>query len=97
MQETRVQSLGWEDPPGEGKGNPLQYSSLEDPRGGGILEENPGILEENPSRLLCPWGHKRVILSNKQQEQKVLANTVLREKGKIVNKIKTPFLSDLLI
>ena len=31
MQETRVQSLGGEDPPGEGDGNPLQYSCLENP------------------------------------------------------------------
>ena len=31
MQETWVQSLGWEDPPGEGNGNPLQYSCLENP------------------------------------------------------------------
>ena len=29
MQETRVQSLGREDTPGEGNGNPLQYSYLE--------------------------------------------------------------------
>ena len=30
MQETWVQSLGWEDPqPGEGKAYPLQYSGLE--------------------------------------------------------------------
>ena len=29
MQETWVQSLGWEDTPGEGKGYPLQYSGLE--------------------------------------------------------------------
>ena len=29
MWETWVQSLGWEDPPGEGKGYPLQYSGLE--------------------------------------------------------------------
>ena len=29
MQETWVRSLGWEDPPGEGKGSPLQYSGLE--------------------------------------------------------------------
>ena len=28
MQETRVQSLGWEDSPGEGNGNPLQHSCL---------------------------------------------------------------------
>ena len=26
MEETWVRSLGWEDPPGEGKGYPLQYS-----------------------------------------------------------------------
>ena len=30
-QETWVWSLGWEDPPGEGNGNPLQYSYLESP------------------------------------------------------------------
>ena len=30
MQETQVQSLGWEDS-GEGNGNPLQYSCLENP------------------------------------------------------------------
>ena len=30
-QETRVRSLGWEDSPGEGNGNPLQYSCLENP------------------------------------------------------------------
>ena len=29
--ETHVQSLGQEDPPGGGNGNPLQYSSLENP------------------------------------------------------------------
>ena len=31
MEETQVQSLGQEDPPGEGRGNPLQYSCLENP------------------------------------------------------------------
>ena len=29
VRETQVQSLGQEDPPGEGTGNPLQYSCLE--------------------------------------------------------------------
>ena len=29
--ETQVRSLGWEDPPGEGNGNPLQFSCLENP------------------------------------------------------------------
>ena len=31
MRETRVQPLNWEDPPGEGNGNSLQYSCLENP------------------------------------------------------------------
>ena len=31
MQETQVQSLGWEDSPGEGNGNPPQYSCLGNP------------------------------------------------------------------
>ena len=33
MQETQVQPLGREDPLGEGSGNSLQYSCLEDPHG----------------------------------------------------------------
>ena len=35
MQETPVRSLGQEDSPGEGNGNPLQYSCLENPMDGG--------------------------------------------------------------
>ena len=35
MQETSVRSLGWEDSPGEGNANPLQYSCLEIPMDGG--------------------------------------------------------------
>ena len=35
MRETRVQSLGQEDSPGEGNGNPLQYFCLENPMDGG--------------------------------------------------------------
>ena len=31
MQETQIQSLGWKYPLGEGHGNPLQYSCLENP------------------------------------------------------------------
>ena len=29
MQEAEVRSMGWENPLGEGNGNPLQYSCLE--------------------------------------------------------------------
>ena len=35
MRETQVGSLGQEDPPGEGNGNPLQCSCLENPKDGG--------------------------------------------------------------
>ena len=35
MQETWVRSLGREDSPGEGNGNPLQYSCVENPTDGG--------------------------------------------------------------
>ena len=31
VQETWVQSLGWEDSPGKGNGYPFQYSCLENP------------------------------------------------------------------
>ena len=37
MWETWVQSLGWEDSPGEGKGCPLQYSGLENMQPMGTL------------------------------------------------------------
>ena len=33
IREPWVQSLGWEDSPGGGHGNPLLYSCLEDPHG----------------------------------------------------------------
>ena len=36
MQETQVQSLCQEDPPGEGNGNPLQYSCLENSMDRGV-------------------------------------------------------------
>ena len=35
MREIRVRSLGREDSSGEGNGNPLQYSCLENPTDGG--------------------------------------------------------------
>ena len=38
MQEMRAQPLGWKDSPGEGNGNPLQYSCLENTVGGGAWQ-----------------------------------------------------------
>ena len=37
VRETRVRSLGQEDSPGDGNGNPLQYSCLENSMDGGAL------------------------------------------------------------
>ena len=48
MQETRVQSLGWEDPPRGGHGNSLQYPCLENPHGQKSLAG------------YSPWGHKEL-------------------------------------
>ena len=45
-QETWVRSLGWEDSPGGGHGNTLQYSCLENPHG------------ERSLMGYSPWGHK---------------------------------------
>ena len=38
VQETWVQFLGWEEPPGEGNGNPLQYSYLENSKDTGAWQ-----------------------------------------------------------
>ena len=38
MQETQVQSLGREDVPGKGNGNPRQYSCLENPKDRGAWQ-----------------------------------------------------------
>ena len=38
--------LGWEDSPGDGNGNPLQYSGLENPHGQWSLVD------------YSPWGRK---------------------------------------
>ena len=46
MRETRVRSPGWEDSPGDGNGNPLQYSCLENPMDGKSLVG------------YSPWGRK---------------------------------------
>ena len=49
MQETQVQSLGWEDPPREGNGYSLQSSCLENPMDRGvwwaIINKLPAIWE----------------------------------------------------
>ena len=48
LRETQVQSLGREEPPGGGHGNPLQYSCLENPMDRGVWPATVhGVTESN--------------------------------------------------
>ena len=51
MRETRVQSLGREDSPGEGNGNPLQYSCLENSTGRGAWWATAHGVAKSQTRL----------------------------------------------
>ena len=51
MRETWVRSLGWEDSPGEGNGNPLQYSCLENPMDRGAWWATVDRLAKSWTRL----------------------------------------------
>ena len=57
MQETWVRSLGWEDSPGEGNANPLQYSCLEIPMDGGAwwatIHEVAGARDDLATKAPC--------------------------------------------
>ena len=55
MQETLIQSLGQEDPPGEGNGHPLQYSCLENSMEGGTWWATWGRKESNMTEQLTLW------------------------------------------
>ena len=62
MQEIRVRSLGWEDSLGEGNGNPLQYSCLENPTGRGVWRATVHGITKTWTRtrdwafIHCVWG-----------------------------------------
>ena len=51
MQETGILSLGWEDPLGEGNGNPLQYSCLENSMVRGAWSATVHGVEKSWTRL----------------------------------------------
>ena len=58
MQETQVQSLGWEDSPGEGHGNPLQYSCLENPMDRGAWRATVhGVTESGTTEHTGTWAY----------------------------------------
>ena len=49
MQETWVQSLGWENPLEKGKGYPLQYSGMENSMDHGVAKNQIGLSPIVPS------------------------------------------------
>ena len=51
MQETGVWSLEKEDPPGEGNGDPLQYSCLENPMDEGAWQATVNGVTKNQTQL----------------------------------------------
>ena len=59
-QETRVQSLGWEDP-GGGNGNPLQYSCLENPMDRGAWQAAVHGVTKSQRRL-CNYHFTSLLL-----------------------------------
>ena len=50
-QETWLQSLGWEDSPGGGQGNPLQYSCLENPMDREAWQATVHVVTKSQRRL----------------------------------------------
>ena len=51
MRETWVRSLGWEETSGEGKGNPLWYTCLENPMDGEAWQATVHGVTESQTRL----------------------------------------------
>ena len=62
MQETWIQSLGQKDSPGEGNGNPLQYSCLENSMDGEIY--SPQLQSMGSQRV----GHNCATNTHHQQK-----------------------------
>ena len=67
IQETRVRSLGWADPPGEGKGYPLQYYGLEN----SVDRIVHGVPK---SRTRMSDSHFHFALFQEQQDMQVVMN-----------------------
>ena len=70
-QATKVQPLGWEDPLGEGNGNPLQYSCLENPMDRGVWQAIAHVVSKRHDGITNTYLLISVIIN-----VRVLLNTV---------------------
>ena len=68
MQETQVQSLGWEDPPREGNDNPLQYCCLENPMDRGAWRATVHGVTKSQTRLSHKHVHILVFIQRVAQQ-----------------------------
>ena len=75
MLETRVRSPGWEDSPGEGNGNLLQYSCLEN------FMDGRGLVGYSP------WGHKELDTTEQLHFTKMVSNTIGVEYKTVYNQV----------
>ena len=69
MQETQILSLGWEDSPGIGKGNPLQYSCPGNPMVRGAWWAIVYGIVESWTRLLMHINNKTNNLIKKNEQK----------------------------
>ena len=68
MQETWVQSLGQEDPPGEQNGNPLQYSCLENPMDRGAWQATIHGAAKKSDTTEATWQPQVIIIIKQTNE-----------------------------
>ena len=83
MQETRVQSLGQEDSPGEGNGHPLEYSCLGNPMDRGAWWATVHGVANSQTCLICTHTNIYYIKSDLPNEG-LNDNTKLNDNHKFI-------------
>ena len=87
MQETWVRSLGWEDSLGEGNGNPLQHSCMENPKDRGAWQATVHGVAKSQTRLSdfthsLRYADDTTLMAENEEELKSLLMKVKEESEK---------------